>query len=615
MTTIQAELTTGRQDPTVAVSTGIGRAWSNPDNVFDSDDTEATAALLVGETSALLRATDCDFSDIPAGATIAGVRVRVEIIGDADCIFNSVQLFDGTVAIGTDQAAAAAVPRAADTVVIFGGPTNLMGATLTRAIVQAAGFGVQISVDDNDDVAPTIDADHITIEVFYTTTITLQSTIRRIIPHKHRPKFWFHSMPADGHVLLENPYVSPIVRVRLKTVNSAEHVPTGYPDYPQDDAYHQALRAADMVEAYSLRTNDIGILLQSFGHDDSGGDGVLPLMRHADDQLGGGTTADNPTNAPFNVNAVALLNTFMTNFVNELDSELTRRGLASPYAFWFDMEDPVDITDTVSGETAGDPDGYWSESFDEARAGTENLLDASYPNRTLDDIANDAGFHRTDEGVTYDDTDAWRDADNQALGSFFYGKCQVGMTDYAMDRAAYQPIKAKWPNCLVGNYNTFTANSTYPFYKRNGTQTFLQATNIPRLLADVQCPLLYPMTQAADYTAIADWASLGNTQQEIYLAFQKRQLTNSVKAYGKRTAPWFLLPERTGVGDYVLTTEDFKELVLFALNLGVYDMLCFGSAGTGANLVATNDIIYETALSWVSPRRSPRQRVRRAVGR
>lgn len=121
--------------------------WADPGNITDSDDQYANGT---GKTPGTLRATNFGFtsSDIPAGATIVGIEVGVERyrgVGGAGYTDSVVQLCidsAGTSAdrIGSNQSTGATW-QTTESETVFGGASNLFGASPTRAQVLASSFG------------------------------------------------------------------------------------------------------------------------------------------------------------------------------------------------------------------------------------------------------------------------------------------------------------------------------------------------------------------------------------------------------------------------------------------------------------------------------------------
>jgi hypothetical protein len=156
---------TGNVFPTTAanVDRAAATAWTNPGNVVSDNATDATNALTA---QADYLVTSAYGFSIPTNATIIGVTVRVEASesggGDSSYI---PQLHSATTPtlIGS---AKGAVTVSGTTKVIStnGGVSDLWGATLTPAIVNAAGFGVTIW---STDTGNTLAIDYVTIAIEY----------------------------------------------------------------------------------------------------------------------------------------------------------------------------------------------------------------------------------------------------------------------------------------------------------------------------------------------------------------------------------------------------------------------------------------------------------------
>lgn len=136
--------------------------WGFPTRVEVSDNMYAVAAP-GGAPTQYLEATDFGFS-IPVGAVVNGITVAVERTSSAGTIFDhSVKIVQTGTVSGTEHAAGGFWPTV-DTIVTYGGSSDLWGLAWTPADINDSGFGVAISADDNVDTAA---IDHITITVTY----------------------------------------------------------------------------------------------------------------------------------------------------------------------------------------------------------------------------------------------------------------------------------------------------------------------------------------------------------------------------------------------------------------------------------------------------------------
>lgn len=158
---------TPRNPRAAANDLGIGTiAWSNPTNVYASDDAYATASFTAPSgISNYLTATDFGFT-IPTGATILGIKAEVEKKQGIGVIDYAVRLMKGGV-IGTTDRSAAGSWLIADTTSTYGSGSDLWGTTWTPAQVNASDFGFAIVAQDAGAGGATAYVDHIRITVYY----------------------------------------------------------------------------------------------------------------------------------------------------------------------------------------------------------------------------------------------------------------------------------------------------------------------------------------------------------------------------------------------------------------------------------------------------------------
>ncbi len=145
-------------------------AWDNPNNVFSSNNSRATAGLLLlGTNTNYLVATDFGIN-VPADAIICGIIVAIEksatgllsVIRD-----NSVRIVKNGIITGSEHAIGGDWPGS-DAYFTYGSSSDLWSTTWTAADVNASGFGVTISANLFFlNLAPTARIDHITIIVSY----------------------------------------------------------------------------------------------------------------------------------------------------------------------------------------------------------------------------------------------------------------------------------------------------------------------------------------------------------------------------------------------------------------------------------------------------------------
>lgn len=137
-------------------------AWTLPGNAAASDNVYAQAAP-GGTPTQYLKATDFGFS-LPAVAAVKGILVQIEKRSLGGSVSDArVRIVKNGVVGSAERADAAAWP-ASDTVVSYGGATDLWGETWTAADVNAADFGVVISATDSFDTAG---VDHVAVTVFW----------------------------------------------------------------------------------------------------------------------------------------------------------------------------------------------------------------------------------------------------------------------------------------------------------------------------------------------------------------------------------------------------------------------------------------------------------------
>jgi hypothetical protein len=160
--------------------------WSNPDNVKASDDAYAVNLVNKLDESDWLRATNFDFSGIPAGSTIDGIEAKIEHhCGNAGVVFDgSVYLRKSSGQVGSNKASASYWPTsdAEVTYPVTGGATDKWGTTWTLAEIQNINFGIDLSALNGDvNAARNAYVDCISIRVYYT-VVTFQP-FRNYYPH------------------------------------------------------------------------------------------------------------------------------------------------------------------------------------------------------------------------------------------------------------------------------------------------------------------------------------------------------------------------------------------------------------------------------------------------
>lgn len=144
-------------------------AWANPGNAASSDDSYAAATLSNGAgISEYLLATNFGFS-IPAGATINGITVTVELSATQSnrVSDNAVRIVKGGTIGSTDMSNGTAWPTS-DINRNYGGASELWGETWAASDINSSGFGFAISADGDSPGSRDARIDLITITIDYT---------------------------------------------------------------------------------------------------------------------------------------------------------------------------------------------------------------------------------------------------------------------------------------------------------------------------------------------------------------------------------------------------------------------------------------------------------------
>lgn len=140
-------------------------AMTNPSNAQLSDNSYASAGLLLGQISNYLKVTNFNFS-IPTDATITGITVNVErnatsLSAVSD---NSVRLVVGGVISGDDKSSASTWTTS-DVVATYGSSTDMWGLSLIPADINSSTFGVVINAAAS--LAATVNIDQVLLTVDY----------------------------------------------------------------------------------------------------------------------------------------------------------------------------------------------------------------------------------------------------------------------------------------------------------------------------------------------------------------------------------------------------------------------------------------------------------------
>lgn len=138
-------------------------AWTSPADATASDNTYAQAVPGGGATQ-YLSATNYNFN-IPSPALIDGIEVNIERRSAFGTIKDSkLRIIKGGVVGATERGDLVSTWPTVDTPKTYGSNADLWGETWTAADINAAGFGVALSVTDSLDAAF---VDAMTIKVYY----------------------------------------------------------------------------------------------------------------------------------------------------------------------------------------------------------------------------------------------------------------------------------------------------------------------------------------------------------------------------------------------------------------------------------------------------------------
>lgn len=142
-------LRTGAAGPAYGAGADLGGGpwvWSTLSALATADDNGATVGPADPASSTILRMSTYGFA-VPPSATITGVVVETRSSRtSADVTYNLIQLVSAGVNVGSNKSAGTENHPVSGTWYDFpwGGAADLWGATLTPAIVNAAGFGVDV---------------------------------------------------------------------------------------------------------------------------------------------------------------------------------------------------------------------------------------------------------------------------------------------------------------------------------------------------------------------------------------------------------------------------------------------------------------------------------------
>jgi hypothetical protein len=174
----------GPNSPTSAVSAGgTTMVWSNPTNVFASDDNKASltfngSTATTASNIASLNITGFGFN-IPAGATIQYITAEIEMSrngtgSSGEARTANVQLMKAGAATGTNKSTTTNLGTV-DAYRSYGG--DLWGTTWTPAQINASNFGISIRPAGSTAATNrTITVDHVRITVAYTGVVGFSYT-------------------------------------------------------------------------------------------------------------------------------------------------------------------------------------------------------------------------------------------------------------------------------------------------------------------------------------------------------------------------------------------------------------------------------------------------------
>ena len=161
-------------------NTGVGSvSWADTANAQTSNNSRATVTLSGNNASYFLFARDFQFN-VPAAATITGIVVRVEKSASRDIDLRdfSIRLMvDGAIS-GVNKADTGTGWPDSDDYASYGGSSDMWGLSLSVTQVNAAGFGVGVSVRNHSTTLQgSAYCDHIEMTVHYVLAIDLDESV------------------------------------------------------------------------------------------------------------------------------------------------------------------------------------------------------------------------------------------------------------------------------------------------------------------------------------------------------------------------------------------------------------------------------------------------------
>lgn len=173
--------TSGNTAPTNGANdTSYGSiAWSNPTNIYASENTRASVTLSGTTATNYLSASSFGFS-IPTDATIVGITASIERVRNGGTTGvardNVVRLVKGGTVIGDNKAATGTNWPTTEAAATYGSSTDLWGTTWTPSDINASNFGLVVAAAGAAAGADRVaNVDQILINVAYTTPITSTS--------------------------------------------------------------------------------------------------------------------------------------------------------------------------------------------------------------------------------------------------------------------------------------------------------------------------------------------------------------------------------------------------------------------------------------------------------
>jgi hypothetical protein len=145
---VQANSIVAYPGTVTSVARGNGASWDNPSYAMASDGYYASAFASYVVGTQYLRATNFDFSSLPANSQITGIKVEIQrragageyYVFDSDTLLVLSDSEIGSFKFGDGNP----IPTS-DATVVYGDEWDLWGTTLTAADVKDASFGVDVS--------------------------------------------------------------------------------------------------------------------------------------------------------------------------------------------------------------------------------------------------------------------------------------------------------------------------------------------------------------------------------------------------------------------------------------------------------------------------------------